>query len=608
MKKNLWGIARPLILVLAVALVLPASSPVKAQEEGQTVTLEMSPVGIEGEVKGSISLWIPPGYELTETNPREDSSGKERVTWTDYHYRGTRVLDTQTAPDGSLHRTFAYNGVGYGGGVLSVRETVDIQADAEQHTRPHVEGTIYEEGPITVPGDGASYQGYYYLSTHTEEHTYVVSPAGEKIPCQWTSVGHYLHVRVALTEIRPLYTVALWAQTWGVADRTDEDGWKHTYTIDGKPQLARHKEYIKDILASIRISSWKAPSPVAAPTAIETEVTGSDWLDAIPLPTEISTEPEVVGTNLGLALLFALTFGLTSALFNATLERNEELIHTRLAPLLVPLRRAAERLPRPAEGPRIRIAKPIILLLFSALLYAFLDPEFGISASGAIVLLSLFVALAVLVYSYDGTQALLGAKFYNLRARFQLFPLALAFGVACVLLTRWMDFHPGYLYGFVAGLTLLGMEAETPHRWALLVLAGVGALLAASLAAWGLAVPVGRLAEGGLPGASILYGVLVAIFVTGLEGLLFTLVPLTFMDGSKVMAWSRAVWGVAFGLAAWLFFHVLINPGSAYLEAFTSKKVLLMLGTLAAYGSLTVGTWLFFQWYARRRAPANPSG
>jgi hypothetical protein len=253
------------------------------------------------------------------------------------------------------------------------------------------------------------------------------------------------------------------------------------------------------------------------------------------------------------------------------------------------------------------MTKPILLLLLSALLYAFLDPKFGISASGAIVLLSLFVALAVLVYSYDGTQALLGTKLFKLRAHFQIFPIALAFGVACVLLTRWMDFHPGYLYGFVAGFALLGMESETPRRSALLVLAGVGALLTASLAAWGLAVPVGRLAEGGLPGVSALYGVLVAIFVAGLEGLLFTLVPLSFMDGSKVMAWSRAVWTMAFGLAAWLFFHVLINPGSAYLEALSSKKVLLMLGTLAGYGSLTVGTWLFFRWYPRESGP-GPSG
>jgi len=54
---------------------------------------------------------------------------------------------------------------------------------------------------------------------------------------------------------------------------------------------------------------------------------------------------------------------------------------------------------------------------------------------------------------------------------------------------------------------------------------------------------------------------------------------------------------------AWLFFHVLINPGSAYVEALSSKNVLLMVGTLAAYGSLTVGTWLSFRWYAQQSGP-----
>ena len=586
-----------LVLLLLAVLVAPPPGPVRAQGAGQTVTLDMIPTGIEGEVKGSIFLQLPSGYELWEAYPNEGTWGDEAVSWTDYDYHGTRVVQTVTFPDGGQDKRTGdeIDGIGFGGGVVYIRGYADIRTEAEKHQKPYVEGVIYKEGPITVPGDGTGYDGYYYLFSRTKE---------EEGEWEWVYGHNGLALRIALSETEPLYTLWVHFWTWGPVDFTDSQGAKYTFNLDGKPVMDTHREYLNRMLSNISISDWKAPSPMG----IETEVTGSDWLDAIPLPTEISTEPEVVATNLGLGLLFALAFGLTSTLFNATLKENEELIHTRLAPLLVPVRRAAKWLPRPAEGPRIRIAKPILLLLFSALLYAFLDPEFGISASGAIVLLSLFVALAVLVYSYDGTQALLGAKFYKLRARFQLFPIALAFSVACVLVTRWMDFHPGYLYGFVAGLTLLGIEAETPRHWALLVLAGVGALLTASLAAWGLAVPVGRLAEGGLPGASVVYGVLVAIFVAGLEGLLFTLVPLTFMDGSKVMAWSRTVWGVAFGLAAWLFFHVLINPGSAYLEALSSKKVLLMLATLAAYGSLTIGTWLFFRWYAPRQAPVNPSG
>ena len=587
----------------------PSASATPAAEEGarQAVALDLVPAGIEGRVQGSISLEIPPGYELAESSPKEGSWGGETITWTDNDYRGNRVLWTIAAPDGTQHSSLGeqIDGLYFGGGVLFIRGPADIRAEAEEYLRPHIKGTIYEEGTVSVPGDGASYPGYYYLSTHAEEHTFVTSKAGEKIEYEWTSVHHNLDVRVALSNSPPLYTVAFWCHTWGLPDRTDEHGRKHTYTIDGQPQLARHERYLKEILASMRVDGWKAPSP--APTEVETEITGSDWLDAIPLPTEISTEAKVISTNLGLALLFALAFGLTSALLNAALEENEEIIDARLAPLLAPIRRLAQRLPRLKGGRTARLARPVLLLLLSALLYAFLDPGFGVSSGGFAVLLSLFVSLAILAYTYDGIQALLGARFLKLRSRFELFPLALVMGVACVLATRWMKFHPGYLYGFVAGFTFLGRGPETPRSRALLVLAGVAVTLGASLAAWGLAVPVARLAEGGFPGASVLYGILVSVFVAGLEGLLFALVPLTFMDGSEVMAWSRAAWGVVFGLAAWLFFHVLINPGGAYLEAITGKKVLLMLGTLGVYGSFAVGTWLFFRWYARRQAESEGS-
>ncbi len=77
----------------------------------------------------------------------------------------------------------------------------------------------------------------------------------------------------------------------------------------------------------------------------------------------------------------------------------------------------------------------------------------------------------------------------------------------------------------VAGFAFLDMEAETPREWAFLVLAGAAALLVVGAACWALAVSVDRLAERGVWGSSALYGVLVAIFVAGLEGLLFTLLP-----------------------------------------------------------------------------------
>jgi hypothetical protein len=235
-------------------------------------------------------------------------------------------------------------------------------------------------------------------------------------------------------------------------------------------------------------------------------------------------------------------------------------------------------------------------------MYAFLDPSFAPTAGGAILVLSLSLSLASLIYAYDGVQSALAARFLGLRSRFALFPSALALGIACVLATRWLDFHPGYLYGFVAGYSFAGAGPRTRRARALLVLAGVLAALAVSLAAWLLAVPVSGLAARRVPGATVVYGILVSVFVAGLEGILFALVPVTFLDGAEVWAWNRVVWAVAFGLAAFLFFHVLINPGGAYLQALGGKKVQIMLATLAVYGGLSLGIWAFFRWHAQRHS------
>jgi len=271
MMKNLWRIASHLLVLLLVAvLVVLPSVPVRAQGAGETVTINMVPVGIEEEVKGSISVQLPSGYELWEAIPDDISWGGETVSCVDYEYHGTKVFSVITFPDGSQHSALGEqaDGIGCGGGILFIRGPVDVQAEAEQYLRPYVEGTVYEEGATTVPGDGASYPAYYYLSTHTEEHTSIIHPqTGGDIDYQWTSVHHTLGIRVALSQSQPLYTVHLWAQTWGLPDGIHSDGRQHTYTIDGKPQFEQHKKYIKDILSSVTISGWKAPSaaPVTTP-------------------------------------------------------------------------------------------------------------------------------------------------------------------------------------------------------------------------------------------------------------------------------------------------------------------------------------------------------
>ena len=609
------------LLLSAVMAALVPTSMTDAQPEAQTVSVELVSAGIEGGITGRLMLTVPGGYDLVGINEEEHTWSDHPVIWVEREYRSLQLHDTMTSPDGEHYTSVGeqYDGFGLAGGVIYLRGPADIRDEVEQHLRPRVDGEIYEEGPITVTAGDARFYGYVYLSTLVKENETISGPEGEEVTYHWTSVHHGFDLRLALSQTEPLYTLALWGWTWGLPDRTDEHGWTHVYTIDGVPLLDQHRRYLSDVLSSLNLHGWSAPLPAEAPALPEVTpvvptrapspppvpatpiapqvqvVTGSSWLDTIRLPTEISTAPSVMGTNLGLALFFALAFALTSTLFNQTLEANEEWFRAKLSPVLRLLRRHEPTTPPSPEAGAGRILKPIVLLLGAALLYAFLDSGFGLHRSGAVLVLSLFVALAVTLYSYEGLQAWLAYRRYGVRSRLRLFPFALAFGVGCVLLTRWLDFHPGYLYGFVAGFAFLESSSERKPPWALLILCGSAALLVASLAAWTLAVPARSLAVRGFPGASLVYGMLVGIFVAGLEGVLLSLVPITFLDGATLLAWNRGVWLASFLAAAWLFFHVLINPGSAYLAALSEKKVLWLLATLGGYGALTLGTWWFFR-------------
>ena len=231
MSSNVWKIAKPLILLLLVAgLTLPAL-PARAQD-----------IEFGG---ATVSFWFPSGYEpfteLHEVTEHEDIWGEQPVSWKDYHYGGRQVIQTVTLPDGYQHERTGdlIDGLGFGGGVVYIRGNADIRTEAEKNQAPYMEGEIYQEGAITVSGNGVSYQGYYYLSWYTEEE------GGE---WEWVYVKHALAIRIALTETEPLHTLWLHFWTWGPDDFTDSKGDKYTFTLDDRPVKDTHREYLDRML------------------------------------------------------------------------------------------------------------------------------------------------------------------------------------------------------------------------------------------------------------------------------------------------------------------------------------------------------------------------
>jgi hypothetical protein len=135
------------------------------------------------------------------------------------------------------------------------------------------------------------------------------------------------------------------------------------------------------------------------------------------------------------------------------------------------------------------------------------------------------------------------------------------------------------------------------RRSAQLVILPALALLGLSIVAWLLLAPLYSAAarDGGWPeilGSSIL----AIVFVGGLEGVFYNMIPLTFMDGAAVYRWNRLAWGLIFGTVTFLFWHLVINGYSSYLGAFRQTSVVLCLAILALYGTLTLATWAYFKY------------
>jgi hypothetical protein len=318
----------------------------------------------------------------------------------------------------------------------------------------------------------------------------------------------------------------------------------------------------------------------------------------------LSTDLGVLGTNLLLTIVVVITFGLTSSLFNSTIKSNREEIDgwvatgaRRIRPF-THARRAVGNAVGRVPGRRL-VARPIrvgLILGVTGLVYGFLSPDFGLDASSVLLFASIVLGVGFVTFLTEGGGALLASRRMRAPASVRLYLAAVLIAIMCVALTRLMDFQPGILYGFVASSVLLGSVVLDRRQSAVLVIVPSFALLAASLLAWAIIPSVRPLAEsGGSWWLVLLQAALVTIFVAGIEGLFYAMIPITFMDGATVFEWNKLVWAGSFGLATFLFWHLLLNQNDAYLDALRQTRVAVALGLVLAYGAVTVGTWLFFK-------------
>jgi hypothetical protein len=267
--------------------------------------------------------------------------------------------------------------------------------------------------------------------------------------------------------------------------------------------------------------------------------------------------------------------------------------------------------PEPIAAPLASTAPPDVwrtplgmlgFVLLSSLLYGFLDPTFGFSLTSLATFLGLALGLIVVLLAY-GLPLFYFSRRHGLPLTVRALPATLLIGVICVVISRVVNFQPGYLYGLVIGFFFahtITRQQEGPAE-----ATAAGASLLVAFLAW-VALAVLRAGQTGPPDlvTATLEAASVTIVVAGLENAVFAMLPLRFLPGAAVFDWNRRVWIVLIALGLFGFAHVLLNPSAGYLADTTRTSFFTLILLLLAFGVASVLFWAYFRFRPKRAAHA----
>lgn len=329
----------------------------------------------------------------------------------------------------------------------------------------------------------------------------------------------------------------------------------------------------------------------------------SAWVDSLIAPAQASLDSLALAQAGILTLLILALLPFPSQLFNSTLEQNYADIRAGFGRLPIVgrlVRPASESTAGQAPGPWRRRLGVVAFVLLAGLLYALLDPAFGPDGRSLVTYTGLVIGFVVVTWIATLPSRALHRRLVSDSGYLSALMPTLLVAAVCVLISRLVGFMPGYLYGLVFGYSFAkSLEPAQDGRAGAL---GAWWLLALSFVAW---FTLGAVRIPGVqdtvPG-TIALSLLAAIGVAGIEGVVFSLMPLRFLPGELVFRHQRLRWYVLYGVGLFSFLFILLNPANGYIPPAGGVPFALALGLFIAFGIVSV---LFWGWFRFRPKPRS---
>ena len=327
-----------------------------------------------------------------------------------------------------------------------------------------------------------------------------------------------------------------------------------------------------------------------------------DMIRAVPEPLDISLDPDVLVTNISFMGATLLLILLASQIFNSTISENKEELDRLMTAALSPLRPLWQAVQgnigsASRESALLNaVGWPLVVLGLTVLIYGFVEPGFGLNGRSAVVAASILLCVGTTTYVTEGGEALFARRRYRQSTGVRPFPFAMIVAIVGVVLSRVVGFGPGVIYGFVGTTVYLRPSTLSREEAGKSVFVPLLALLAVCIAAWMLVIPLRSWssdAHAEIP--AFFEGAAVSIFVGGLQGLFFSMIPMSFMDGEKIWRWNKLVWLGLASISTFLFWHVLLNGNQSYFDALTSPVSRTAFGILTSSLLVSLAVWAIFR-------------